>query len=182
MASKTAKQGTIGGAWIPATCSIADLAVMLGVSTRTVRDLDQNGTIVRAPGRGRFETTASINGYLKRLREQAAGRASQNGVSLADERAQTERISRQIQEIKLAEMRGEVLTLDEISASWSSFASAVKSGVLSIPGRARSTIPHLTAHDAAVLKQICRDVLQEMAEEVDVSVISGDSKEIQDGQ
>lgn len=182
MALTKKKQGAVGGAWIPATCSIADLAVLLGVSTRTIRDLDQSGTIVRASGRGRFETIPSINGYLKRLRENAAGRASTTGRTLSDERAESERITRQIQEIKLAQLRGEVLTLDEVSTSWSSFASAVKSAMLSVPGRARSTIPHLTAHDADVLRQICRDILQDLAEEVDASVISGESKEIRDGK
>jgi len=182
MASTKKKEGAVGGAWIPATCSMSDLAVLFGVSTRTIKDLDQNGTLVRAPGRGRFETTASINGYLKRLRENAAGRASSTGRTLSDERAESERITRQIQEIKLAQLRGEVLTLDEVSTSWSAFAAAVKAAVLSIPGRARSTIPHLTAHDAEMMKQMCRDLLQDLAEEVDASVISGDSREVRDGK
>ncbi|WP_378952100.1 hypothetical protein [Mesorhizobium sp. ANAO-SY3R2] len=180
MAKKARVSGPVGGDWIPATCSKADLAVLLGISTRAITDWDQKGVLVRATARGRYQTTPSIHGYLKALRDQAGGRASSTGKSLADERAETEKVGREIQKLKLAQMKGEVMTLAEIDASWSAFASAVKQMVLTIPGKARSTIPHLTAHDAEVLKKMCRDMLMDLAEEVETVVISGDPKAITD--
>ncbi|ESW92926.1 hypothetical protein NKL07_21875 [Mesorhizobium sp. C280B] len=163
---------------IPPTCSKADLANLVGVSIRSITDWDQKGVFRRAVGRGRYETVASVNGYIAALREQAAGRASATGQSLTDERAQTEKVIRQIKERELAKMTGESMTLSEIEASWSQFAQTIKAAVLSIPGKARSSIPHLTPHDADVLKHMCRDILLDMAEEVEASVISGDSREI----
>ncbi|RWC91661.1 MAG: hypothetical protein EOS72_03125 [Mesorhizobium sp.] len=163
---------------IPLTCSKGDLANLLGISVRSVSDWDQKGVFKRAVGRGRYETVASVKGYTGALREQAAGRASATGITLTDERALTEKVIRQIKERELAKITGETLTVAEVTDSWSTFALGVRSAVLSIPGKARSTIPHLTAHDADVLKQMCRDILLDLAEEVEAAVISGAPEEI----
>lgn len=163
---------------IPHTCSKGDLANLLGISVRSVSDWDQKGVLKRTAGRGRFETVASVNGYTAALREQAAGRASATGQSLTDERALTEKVIRQIKERELAKLSGDTLTLAEVMESWSLFAQTVRAAMLSIPGKARSTIPHLTAHDADVLKQMCRDILMDLAEEVEAAVVSGAPEEI----
>lgn len=163
---------------IPATCSKSDLANLIGVSVRSITDWDQKGVFTRAVGRGRYETVKSVNGYTAALREQAAGRASATGLQLTDERALTEQVIRQIKERELAKLKGETMTLSEIEESWSLFAQTVKAAVLSIPGKARSSIPHLTAHDADVLKHMCRDILMDLAEDVEASVGSGDPKEL----
>ncbi|TIS37516.1 hypothetical protein [Mesorhizobium sp.] len=177
MAKKPGRKPT-GASMVPATCSRADLALLLGISIRALADWDLKGVFTKAQGRGRYETVASVNGYIAQLREQAAGRASSTGQSLTDERAQTERIVRQIKERELAKISGATLTVDEVSDSWSLFAAAVKAAVLSIPGKARSSIPHLTPHDADVLKHMCRDLLLDLAEEVEAAVISGAPEEI----
>lgn len=162
---------------IPPTCSKADLANLVGVSIRSITDWDQKGVFTRAVGRGRYETVKSVNGYIAALREQAAGRASATGLQLTDERALTEQVVRQIKQRELAKLMGETMTVPEIEESWSLFAQTVKAAVLSIPGKARSSIPHLTPHDADVLKHMCRDILMDLSEEVEASVMSGDPGE-----
>jgi phage terminase Nu1 subunit (DNA packaging protein) len=163
---------------LPQTCSKSDLAHILGISVRSVTDWDQKGVFKRANGRGRYELVPSVNGYTGALREQAAGRASATGLQLTDERALTEQVVRQIKERELAKLKGETMTLSEVTDSWSMFASAVKAAVLSIPGKARGVIPHLTAHDGDVLKHMCRDILMDLAEEVEAAVVSGVPEEI----
>lgn len=147
---------------------------------RSVTDWDQKGVFQRAVGRGRYELVPSVNGYTSALREQAAGRASATGLQLTDERALTEKVVRQIKERELANLIGETLTLVEVTESWTTFATSVKASILSLPGKARSTIPHLTAHDADVLKRICRDILQDLSEEA--SVVGADASEISGGK
>lgn len=90
----------------------------------------------------------------------------------------TEQVTRQFKELQLAELRGQVLQLDEILDSWSSFAGAVKGAVLSVPTKARTLIPHLTAHDGGVLRDMCRDILMDLAEEVSATVIHGNEKDL----
>ncbi|MER8553604.1 hypothetical protein NKH37_15685 [Mesorhizobium sp. M1217] len=177
MAAKSKGQ-PIGGRWIPETCSAADLAVLLGMGGRSVDRWIQRGVFVRAAGRGRFETLASIQAYADDLRSKAAGQASSTGKLLADERAETEQVDREIKKLKLAQIRGEVLTLEEVTESWTAFASTVKAAVLSIPGRLRSELPHMTAHDGETARRIAREVLNDLADEVETVVINGDPKEI----
>jgi phage terminase Nu1 subunit (DNA packaging protein) len=159
------KQSKPAGAWIPEACSKADLAVVFGVSIRTVSELDQRGVLTRSDKRGQFVTRPSIDAYITTLRRTAAGRTEETKSKLTDERLATERVSRQIQEMKLAEMRGEILTLDEVSEAWVKVASFIKRSMLSVPSKARTVLPHLTAHDAETLKTLIKDVLNEAADE-----------------
>lgn len=176
MPPRTKKSKPVPSSGLPATCSKTDLARIIGVSVRAVSDWDQKGVFTRAEGRGQYELVASVSGYTSALREQAAGRASATGLQLTDERALTEKVVRQIKERELAKLKGETLTLSEVTDSWSLFAGAVKAALLAVPGKARSSIPHLTAHDAEVLRHMCRDILLDLAEEVEATVVSGDAE------
>lgn len=169
------------GSFLPNTCSKADLAQIFDISTRAVTDWDSRGVLVRARAKGRYMTLPSVHAYIAALRTQASGRASSTGKSLSDERAETEKVQREIAQINLAKLKGEILTLEEITVSWTAFAGLVKQAVLAIPGKARQTIPHLTAHDAEVLRDVCRGLLLDLSEEAEATVIGGDGEEVKDG-
>jgi phage terminase Nu1 subunit (DNA packaging protein) len=162
--------------WLPENISEAQMSALLGTNTRTVRDWAARGVLVKN-GR-QYAALESLHAYIHHLREQAAGRSTANGRTLADEKAEDVRIGRQIKELKLAQLRGEVLTLDEVTESWSNFAAAVRAAVLALPGKARSTIPHLTAHDAENLKRLCRNALSDLADEVEQVTVAADAKKI----
>ena len=173
-----AKPRTTAQPRFPETCTAGDLAVILGMAPRNVRDWAAKGVFVRTNS-GRYLTLPSVQGYVKTLREQAAGRATANG-DLAEEKAANERIKREINEIKLAQLRGDVLTLEEVTDSWTKFALIVKGAMLSIPTKARGTIPHLTAHDGETIKRICRDTLTDLSKQAEAVVIGGDAGKIKD--
>lgn len=166
--------------WLPTTLSQAELAEMFGISTRVVRDYVTRGIIVSSPQPGRYLARQSIAAYLASLRGAAQGRASTEGPSLADERAKTETVNRKIAEIKLAQMQGEVLTLDEVAEQWSALALQLRTAVLGIPTKARSTIPHLTPHDGETLRTLVREVLANLAEEIEMGVVGADPKVLTD--
>lgn len=174
MASKKA----IAGHWIPETCTKADLSVLLNISIRALSDLDAKGVLVRAPKAGTYLTKPTLEAYVGRLRQTAAGRSAEVSNPAAEEKAANERVIRQINEIKLAQIKGEVLTLGEVTDSWSAFAAQVKAAILTIPGKARTSIPHLTNHDGETLKQMCRDILNDLAGEVEAGVIGGNPKDV----
>lgn len=180
--AETDQVPTKGPDWVPATSSAAELAPLFGVSTRTIRDYDERDILVRVDKKkkGQFETLPSLHAYIAHLREQAAGRATSNGRNLADEKAEDVRISREIKEMKLAEMRRESVPLAELTESWTAFAAVVKASILSLPSKARTVIPHLTAHDGASLRTLCRDLLEDMAKETESIVVMGDPKQLED--
>ncbi len=43
-------------------------------------------------------------------------------------------------------------------------------------------IPHLTAHDGGVLRDMCRDILLDLSEDVEATVIHGDRKDLKSGR
>lgn len=158
-----------GGEWIPATCSRADLSILFGISIRTVDNLIARGTIVPAEQRGMYQTLPSIVGYLEDLRNKAAGRSSDT--ALADERAKTAAVEREMAEIKLAQIKGEVLSLEEVVTGWSSILQRVKSDLLAIPAQLRTMIPHFGAHEQETARTLIRDVLNNTADEIDIGVV-----------
>lgn len=174
MAGKNKAEPAEDTSQFPSFCRKTVLAQILDVSPRTIADLDARGKLVRGGPRGHYETLPSIHLYLKNLREQAAGRATTTGITLADERAKSERINRQIQELKLADLQGQVVPVDEIAASWGTFCTAVRTYLMAVPSKARAKIPHLTAHDAETIREICRDTLMDLADEVE-TVVGGDA-------
>jgi phage terminase Nu1 subunit (DNA packaging protein) len=166
------------GSWIREQCTKADLSKLMNLSMRSLRDMDSRGKLVRAPKAGLYMTVATLNACWDHLREVAAGRLRETESPLALERLKNETIERQIREITLKKLKGEVLTLEEVDESWSTFAGMIKSAVLNIPSKARMKIPHLTAHDQLTLRTIAVDMLVDLAAEVDASVIGGSSKDI----
>lgn len=175
-----AKQKTVlsAGHWIPETCTRADLAVLLGLTKQAVDKLAQSGILESAGVHGLYLTKKSVHNYAERLRMTASGRTEETRNPLTQERMQTEKITRQIKEIELAKMRGEILTLDEVAESWSNLAAAMKSAMLALPGKARTNIPHLTPHDGETLKKLVKDILNDLADEVEASVIGGNAEDI----
>ena len=165
-----------GGKFLPEVCSRADLSVMLDISVRGITDLAATGVLVRAEQKGFYQTVPSIHAYIGKLRAQAAGRGG--ALNLNDERAKLAQVERQAAEIRLASTRGEVLTLKEVSEAWTGLVRKVKATVLAFPSRARSTIPHLTAHDQETLRQIAVDGLNELAEEVEMGLVGAEPVEL----
>lgn len=172
-----AKEKQVAG--LPETCNATTLGAILDVSRRNVLDWAARGLLVKAEAKGQYKTLESIHAYLKGLRAEAGGRSSKGGRHLADERAEVAFVDRQIKELKLAQMRGDVLTLDEVAASWSEFATMVKAAMLAVPGRVRSEIPHVTAHDAETIKRLVRNSLIDLAEEVEKIGLLGDPEKLE---
>jgi phage terminase Nu1 subunit (DNA packaging protein) len=172
-----AKRAPAGSRW-PDVCSKSDLSVLLKLSMRTLTDLAATGVLVPAPKRGTFLTVPSVANYVEKLRTAAANRAEEQRNPLNDEKLLTERATRRLQELKLAQIEGEVLSLAEVSESWSGLALKFKAALLSLPVELRQDLPHLTAHDGEVMRKAVRQKLRDLAKEVEDSVIAADAKDL----
>jgi phage terminase Nu1 subunit (DNA packaging protein) len=102
------------------TIRATELAQMLGLSPRRLRELAAAGVIVRCAN-GRYPTTA-IATYCKYLREQAAGRASNGAdtLNLATERALLVRARRLAIEQKTARIAAKQVNAHEVKRPSSS--------------------------------------------------------------
>ena len=166
--------------WIREQCTKADLSVLMGISMRTLTDMNARGLLVRAPKTGLYLTVPTLEACWAHYRGVAADRSREMNSPLAIERVKTLTVERQILEIALDKLKSEILTLDEVKETWSTFASQLKAVMLTVPGEARTRIPHLTAHDQETLRNLVKDMLVDLAAEVDASVIGGSGKDLID--
>jgi len=66
-------------------------------------------------------------------------------------------------ELKAFHLEGELLARAAVLAEWSSILREIRAGILAAPSRIRAQLPHLTAHDVAVVDSVLRDVLTDLA-------------------
>lgn len=158
------------------------MAALMDMSDRKLTDLISMGLAVQGPTNRQFDALKTIHNYIGHLRKQAAGRATSNGMNLSDVRAEREVVEKHISEIKLAQLRGEVLPLPEVSEAWNAFATSVRTKFMSLPTKVRSGMPHLTAHDGEAMKKIIRGELEDLADEVEATVVGADPKVLKRGK
>jgi phage terminase Nu1 subunit (DNA packaging protein) len=91
----------------------ADVADHLDLSQQAVAKLVSAGVLPKAEGRGSLDIEACRVAYIRRLREQAAGRSSEGadeeGLDLVAERARLAKEQADAQAMKNAEARGELV-------------------------------------------------------------------------
>lgn len=147
----------------PGTISGPELADLLGVHERTIRDLAKDGFVVKV-GRSAYDRDASIRKYITHLREVAAGRGGEAGVvTLTAERARLAREQADAAAIKNASARGELVPAAQVAATWRGILTGVRARFLAVPSRVRTALPHLSRTEVDVIEREVRDALTECA-------------------
>ena len=136
-----------------------ELAELFDVTAQTIADLARRGIIVSAGKRGRWLLQPSVSGYVRHLREEAAGRGGEAG---ADVRARLASAQADLAAEKVKAMRGETLPTAEVEALWTSKLRAFRNRILGIPQK----VQNLSARQTVVLMQELRAALDELADEV----------------
>lgn len=142
----------------------AELALLLGLTTRRVNQLAEEGVMVRL-GHGEFDGPASIQAFVA----QASNRGKDKETALDAER-ETARLRKEqadTQELKNAKLRKELLPVEEVSRVWSEQVSSIRSGLLAVVSRVRQRVS-LSNEDAIVLDEEIRDAMTKLADGVDI--------------
>lgn len=142
--------------------SAKDLANVLGVKDRTVRDFADRGLVIRA-GRGRYRLVASVRSYCEHLRATASGRGGEDEAkTLTAERTRLAREQADQTALKNAALRRDLVPAAEVEREWSEILRRVRSGCMAIPSRIRQSLTHLTAYDVQAIDAEVRVVLAEI--------------------
>jgi len=147
---------------LPATCSAAELAQLLGISARTVRELAAREIIPRGE-RGQYPLAEGVAAYCRHLREQAAGRADAEGTDLVAERAKLAAAQRRRIELQIEAEERRLVNADQVKARFIGMVTAAKNRLLAVPSKAKSRIPTLTVADVEVLEALVAEALEELA-------------------
>lgn len=152
----------------PATCNAAELAALLDVSARRIRELAQEGVIPRAPG-GRYETQASVRGYIATLRTAAKAKPRPDPEVAAAaldgrrERARLAKATADIRETELAQLRGELVAVRPLQVAMATMVTTVRNRILAVPPTARGQLPHLSVDDVETLEDMLAEALTELS-------------------
>jgi phage terminase Nu1 subunit (DNA packaging protein) len=155
----------------------AQLALLLGLATRRVNQLAEEGITVRA-GRGEFDGPASVAYYIASI----TNRVKDGKVAIDKEREEALLNKKQADnfELKNAKLRKELLPIDEVVRVWSEQISQVRSGMLAVVSRVRQRIS-LSAEDAVVLDEEVREAMTMLADGIDIYDADASDPEESDG-
>ncbi|MBE5917637.1 MAG: terminase small subunit [Pseudobutyrivibrio ruminis] len=116
------------------------LEALLGVKDRTIRDLAEKG-IVKRDSKGRYFFWESAKGYITALKLANAGKLNSktdddpDSLDLDEEKALHEHLKRQITEIKLQLIKGQVHKAEDVEAVMTDMFEKFKSKMTALPSK-----------------------------------------------
>lgn len=116
------------------------LETLFGVKDRTIRDMADKG-IIKRDSHGRYLFWNSTKNYITALKVANAEKNSftaeskETGLDLDEEKAQHERLKRQITEIKLQLIKGQVHKAEDVEAVMTDMFARFKSKVTALPSK-----------------------------------------------
>ena len=128
--------------------SIQDAAAHLGITTKYFQDLIAAGTIERKP-RGGYDLDECRKAYISRLRETAAGRLSQSGLDLQEERARLAKEQADAKEMENAVERGDLVYIEDVAKQVENQLTKVRTKLLSVPTKVAPE-----AHACATVREV----------------------------
>lgn len=148
--------------------SAADLATLLGISDRRVREL-RDRRLIPDNGRGRYVLGIAIPAYSAHQRAVASGHRSEGEdgevLDLTAERARKAKEEADRLEMQNAQMRGELVARGDVEAGIIGAFSRVRAKLIAIPSKVAPLIAAMTeprACETAIRKPIY-EALEELA-------------------
>lgn len=147
------------------TVSTKILSDLLGVSDRRIRNLENEGIIIKR-ARGRYSLKESIKNYIKNLKisKELKSNIQSGELDLNQEKAKHEIIKRQQSELKLALMKGELYKGSDIESVMGDMVSNCRSKILSLPSKLTPLL--LNVGDKDYIKKILNREINEVLSEL----------------
>ena len=145
------------------------LAKVLGVGVRQITNLHQQGVCIKNKS-GRYLLIPSVQNYIKRLRvEASAGKGSsepdENVEEIAIEKAKHESIKRQMSELRLQLMRGQLYEEAKVRMVMSDMLTNFKQKLQTMPSKLSTKIEGKSAGEInQILTDEIIEVLMELSE------------------
>lgn len=143
---------------------------LLGVKDRTIRDLADKG-IVKRDSHGRYLLWESAKGYIAALKAVSAGKSMKNVddtedcLDLDNERAMHEHTKRQITEIKLQLIKGQVHKAEDVQKVMTDMFAKFKSKMTAMPSKLARKLEDKKRTDIQkILKEEIDEALAELAD------------------
>jgi len=83
--------------------------------------------------------------------------------SLSNEKERLTRLQADAQELKNAQLRGEMVEIAEVERQWQDILRTVRAGMMALPSRVMQKLPHLSMMDKRAIEDEVRAILTELA-------------------
>ncbi|KFI28171.1 DNA packaging protein [Paenirhodobacter enshiensis] len=141
----------------------ADLCELLDISPAALTDLKKRGIAVHL-AHDCYDMRATVRAYTAHLRSTAARWGGEEQTeSLTAARARLAREKADEAERRNAVARAELVAASDVLRGWTEILRQVRSRILAVPSRIRSTLPHLDATEIEALDRELRTALEDLA-------------------
>lgn len=154
------------------------LAAALGISSRQVRNLREQGMFEFAPGTKKYDLTKCVNEYIEfKVKAEVGGGTS---IIKEKEQAEHERLKKEITKIKLRKLRTEIHEAADVEEFLNNMLLDFRNRLLSVPAKIAPQI--LNESDINIIINILTDEILETLDELseyDPDVINNDNSGIE---
>lgn len=146
--------------------SVKVLSKLFSLTERRIRDLAQEGILVRGGAKGRYDLEKSVKNYIVHLKinKNIEGMKDNSKLDYEEEKAIHEKIKREKSEIELKVMRGEVHMSEDIELVMTNMLANFRSKVLAMPSKLAQSV--VSQNDVKFIrdriKVECIEVLEEL--------------------
>lgn len=140
--------------WIYST---SELAEVLGLSDRRIRQLEKEGVISKI-SRGKYNLPQAVQQYINWIKSQATAK-SEEEFDLKKEKTLLTRAQRQRVELELQIMRGELHRSEDVKRVMNDMLGAFRARCLAIPSKAAPRLQGQT--DLAVIQDVLKKEVYE---------------------
>lgn len=142
------------------------LSKLFSLTERRIRDLAQEGILVRETTKGRYNLERSVQNYILHLKtnKNIENMTTNKELDLEEEKAIHEKVKREKAEIELKIMKGEVHLSEDVESVLSTMLANFRSKILAMPSKIAPTI--VSQNDVKYIrdriKVECIEVLEEL--------------------
>ena len=153
-------------------CTTAVLAILFAITAQWVGELTKNGIIRKHETEAgpRYNVVEATRSYVKYLREKAAGREKDEGLSEKEE----ERLAAEIRikkakaeyaELELAELQGQMHRSEDVQKMMEQFGFTIRGLIIALPGRLAvdTAAVETAAETSVIIRRECNAILDELA-------------------
>lgn len=153
------------------------LGDLIGVTERRIRQLAEEGVLSRV-SKGRYALHGSVKGYIVHLKtnRDLKEKEPEGDMDWDKEKAIHERVKREMAEMKLAQMRGELHRSTDVEQVMNDMLASFRTKILAMPSK---LAPLLLARDdvnqiRSFVEKECTEALEELARYDPEKFYSGD--------
>lgn len=130
--------------------STSELAAIIGKTPQWISQLTRDG-ILEKIGRGKYNLADAIQAYIKHIE----GESSDGKISYRDEKAEHERVKKEIAMLELEEKRNNLHTTADVQDAWGELLVDFRGRLSSLPPKLANELSHMT--DAKEIRILLED-------------------------